>query len=149
MCSPPIQLTEHVQQVEIPTQPRHRSNTANTMVNLIMRDSHPDRPTSQRSSNSLGLFKKNMLSLRGPSHNPTNPEELDEEENRDPIPDDPRLLEERLNYHLGELDRLRTYVVLMNELIGENAAKYAAVKSRVGPGELPERSEDSSPLFHH
>ena len=134
LCSPTTQVTENVQQIEMPMSPRDRSNTANTMVNLIMRDGHSDRPTSQRSSNSLGLFKKNMLSLRGPSHNPLRPEEMDEEENRDPIPDDPRLLEERLNYHLGELDRLRTYVKLMNELICENIAKHAAVKSRVGPG---------------
>ena len=57
-----------------------------------------------------------------------------EHENRDPIPTDKQLREIRLNYHLGELNRLTKQLESINGLIEENVAKLHGVFHTYGPG---------------
>ena len=54
----------------------------------------------------------------------------DEEEGRDPLPTNKEELEGRLNFHLGELDRLRRYVELMNNIKLEQESHMIQVASR-------------------
>lgn len=95
-----------------------------------MKDGSSANPNSKRSSS--GLFKS-IGSLLGSSRTEqqiTEAREKDEEENRDPLPDDMRDLEGRLNYHLSELDRLKNYIGLFNQILAEHDAKLNGVKER-------------------
>ena len=64
----------------------------------------------------------------------TNLGALPEHENRDPIPTDKHLREIRLNYHLGELNRLTKQLESINGLIEENVAKLHGVFHTYGSG---------------
>jgi len=84
--------------------------------------SSSQNPDSKRTPSNR-LRKGLSVILGGPKADspPLSPEQLlDESKNRDPMPDSWELLEARLNYHLSELDRIKDYIKLQNQVIEEH-----------------------------
>lgn len=100
---------------------------------LTFRDDSSANPAPKRTSSLGTLLKRGTDTLLGRDSSPPSSKdswEIDEKENRDPLPADRQELEGRLNYHLSELDRLKNYVVLMNDITREHHAKLVAVSQK-------------------
>ena len=103
----------------------------------LPRQERSAKNTPKRSSSNI--IRRGLNSLLGSSRAESPPplprsglqwEEPDESENRDTLPCGKANLEARLNYHLSELDRLRNYIQLMNQIICEHETRLADISAR-------------------
>lgn len=58
------------------------------------------------------------------------PEDEQKDVMNEPLPDDRRKLDALMNYHLGELDRLRTFVMCLNDDKDQHEVRLASAKHR-------------------
>lgn len=62
----------------------------------------------------------------------------------EPLPDDRRKLDALMNYHLGELDRLRKFVMCLNDDRDQHEVRLASAKHRADGNHYFSRNKTQS-----